>query len=121
MQGGSHSFLQYNATFPALALSSCSIYKMFPADKKRVESALASAHLPKGKVGKYKPRWNVQEKARCPHIEREREKNKRVGVCVCVCVFQYDTMKPDVFTEAAFKVFLANLCPRPEILEIFTS
>ncbi|KAM9341260.1 1-phosphatidylinositol 4,5-bisphosphate phosphodiesterase beta-2 [Symphorus nematophorus] len=58
------------------------IYKMFPADKKRVESALASAHLPKGK---------------------------------------YDTMKPDVFTEAAFKTFLTNLCPRPEILEIFTS
>nr|XP_046269794.1 1-phosphatidylinositol 4,5-bisphosphate phosphodiesterase beta-2 isoform X2 [Scatophagus argus] len=58
------------------------IYKMFPADKKRVESALASAHLPKGK---------------------------------------YESMKPDVFTEAAFKVFLANLCPRPEILEIFTS
>lgn len=28
-----------------------SIYKMFPADKKRVESALAAAHLPKGKVG----------------------------------------------------------------------
>lgn len=27
-----------------------SIYKMFPADKKRVESALASAQLPKGKV-----------------------------------------------------------------------
>lgn len=27
---------------------------MFPADKKRVESALASAHLPKGKVGNYK-------------------------------------------------------------------
>uniref|UniRef100_A0A3Q2THG8 Uncharacterized protein n=1 Tax=Fundulus heteroclitus TaxID=8078 RepID=A0A3Q2THG8_FUNHE len=26
------------------------IYKMFPADKKRVESALAAAHLPKGKV-----------------------------------------------------------------------
>uniref|UniRef100_A0A3B5B3J8 1-phosphatidylinositol 4,5-bisphosphate phosphodiesterase n=1 Tax=Stegastes partitus TaxID=144197 RepID=A0A3B5B3J8_9TELE len=58
------------------------IYKMFPADKKRVESALASAHLPKGK---------------------------------------YDTIKPDVFTEAAFKTFLTNLCPRPEILEIFTS
>ncbi|XP_067470774.1 1-phosphatidylinositol 4,5-bisphosphate phosphodiesterase beta-2 [Thunnus thynnus] len=58
------------------------IYKMFPADKKRVESALASAHLPKGK---------------------------------------YDTMKPDVFTEAAFKAFLSNLCPRPEIYEIFTS
>lgn len=57
------------------------------------------------------------------HTQREREKNKCVGVCVCVCVcvFQYDTMKPDVFTEAAFKVFLANLCPRPEILEIFTS
>ncbi|XP_014835853.1 PREDICTED: 1-phosphatidylinositol 4,5-bisphosphate phosphodiesterase beta-2 [Poecilia mexicana] len=58
------------------------IYKMFPADKKRVESALASAHLPKGK---------------------------------------YDTIKPDVFTEAAFKTFLTNLCPRPEIFEIFTS
>uniref|UniRef100_A0AAQ5X758 Phosphoinositide phospholipase C n=1 Tax=Amphiprion ocellaris TaxID=80972 RepID=A0AAQ5X758_AMPOC len=58
------------------------IYKMFPADKKRVESALASAHLPKGK---------------------------------------YDTIKPDVFTEAAFKTFLTNLCPRPEIYEIFTS
>ncbi|KAA8582327.1 hypothetical protein FQN60_009067 [Etheostoma spectabile] len=58
------------------------IYKMFPADKKRVESALASAHLPKGK---------------------------------------YDTMKPDVFTESAFKAFLSNLCPRPEIYEIFTS
>ncbi|XP_053701092.1 1-phosphatidylinositol 4,5-bisphosphate phosphodiesterase beta-2 [Synchiropus splendidus] len=57
------------------------IYKMFPADKKRVESALSSAHLPKGK---------------------------------------YDTMKPDVFTEAAFKAFLYALCPRPEILEIFT-
>ncbi|XP_049917797.1 1-phosphatidylinositol 4,5-bisphosphate phosphodiesterase beta-2 [Epinephelus moara] len=58
------------------------IYKMFPADKKRVESALASAHLPKGK---------------------------------------YDTMKPDVFTESAFRTFLTNLCPRPEIYEIFTS
>ncbi|XP_077395563.1 1-phosphatidylinositol 4,5-bisphosphate phosphodiesterase beta-2 isoform X2 [Festucalex cinctus] len=58
------------------------IYKTFPADKKRVESALASAHLPKGK---------------------------------------FDSMKPDVFTESAFKAFLANLCPRPEIYEIFTS
>ncbi|KAM6961312.1 1-phosphatidylinositol 4,5-bisphosphate phosphodiesterase beta-2 [Aplochiton taeniatus] len=58
------------------------IYKMFPADKKRVESALASAHLPKGKG---------------------------------------DSMKTDVFTEAAFKTFLMHLCPRPEIYEIFTS
>ncbi|XP_021166158.2 1-phosphatidylinositol 4,5-bisphosphate phosphodiesterase beta-2 [Fundulus heteroclitus] len=58
------------------------IYKMFPADKKRVESALAAAHLPKGK---------------------------------------YDSIKPDVFTEAAFRTFLTNLCPRPEIYEIFTS
>ncbi|RVE57067.1 hypothetical protein OJAV_G00212650 [Oryzias javanicus] len=58
------------------------IYKMFPADKKRVESALAAAHLPKGK---------------------------------------YDSMKPDVFTEAAFRTFMMNLCPRPEIYEIFTS
>ncbi|KAM7403939.1 hypothetical protein PAMA_004381 [Pampus argenteus] len=31
------------------------IYKMFPADKKRVESALASAHLPKGKHDTMKP------------------------------------------------------------------
>ncbi|XP_064181950.1 1-phosphatidylinositol 4,5-bisphosphate phosphodiesterase beta-2 isoform X1 [Anguilla rostrata] len=58
------------------------IYKMFPADKKRVESALSAAHLPKGKG---------------------------------------DTMKADVFTEAAFKTFLMNLCPRPEIYEIFTT
>uniref|UniRef100_A0AAQ6IHN7 Phosphoinositide phospholipase C n=1 Tax=Anabas testudineus TaxID=64144 RepID=A0AAQ6IHN7_ANATE len=58
------------------------IYKMFPADKKRVESALASANLPKGK---------------------------------------YDTIKPDVFTESAFRTFLTHLCPRPEIYEIFTS
>ncbi|KAI4875134.1 hypothetical protein NFI96_000861 [Prochilodus magdalenae] len=58
------------------------IYKMFPADKKRVESALAAAHLPKGK---------------------------------------FDNIKPDVFTEAAFKTFLSHLCPRPEIYEIFTS
>ncbi|XP_048830169.1 1-phosphatidylinositol 4,5-bisphosphate phosphodiesterase beta-2 [Brienomyrus brachyistius] len=58
------------------------IYKMFPADKKRVESALAAANLPKGKG---------------------------------------DTMKPDVFTESAFKAFLTHLCPRPEIYEIFTT
>ncbi|KAM3594854.1 uncharacterized protein V6R79_015053 [Siganus canaliculatus] len=58
------------------------LYKMFPADKKRVESALAAAHLPKGK---------------------------------------YDTIKPEAFTETAFKTFLTNLCPRPEIVEIFTS
>uniref|UniRef100_A0A8C6PVU4 Phosphoinositide phospholipase C n=1 Tax=Nothobranchius furzeri TaxID=105023 RepID=A0A8C6PVU4_NOTFU len=58
------------------------IYKMFPADKKRVESALAAAHLPKGK---------------------------------------YDTIKHDVFTETAFRTFLTNLCPRPEIYEIFTN
>ncbi|XP_016099747.1 1-phosphatidylinositol 4,5-bisphosphate phosphodiesterase beta-2 [Sinocyclocheilus grahami] len=58
------------------------IFKMFPADKKRVEAALAAASLPKGK---------------------------------------FDTIKPDVFTEAAFKTFILNLCPRPEINEIFTS
>lgn len=89
---------------------------MFPADKKRVESALASAHLPKGKVGKYTHDGMLREEQ---DAHTHREKNKHVGVCVCV--LQYDTMKPDVFTEAAFKVFLANLCPRPEILEIFTS
>ncbi|KAJ3613439.1 hypothetical protein NHX12_019688 [Muraenolepis orangiensis] len=58
------------------------VYKMFPADKKRVESSLAAARLPKGK---------------------------------------YDTMKPDVFTESAFKTFLMHLCPRPEIFEIFST
>ncbi|TNN87152.1 1-phosphatidylinositol 4,5-bisphosphate phosphodiesterase beta-2 [Liparis tanakae] len=57
-------------------------YKMFPSDKKRVESALAAAQLPKGK---------------------------------------HDTIKPDVFNETAFKTFLTHFCPRPEILEIFTS
>lgn len=35
-------------------------------------------------------------------------------------LFQYDSMKPDVFTETAFRAFLTNLCPRPEIYEIFT-
>lgn len=34
---------------------------MFPADKKRVESALASAQLPKGKVGKYKRAGKFRE------------------------------------------------------------
>ncbi|XP_046712055.1 1-phosphatidylinositol 4,5-bisphosphate phosphodiesterase beta-2 isoform X2 [Silurus meridionalis] len=58
------------------------IYKMFPADKKRVDSALSSAKLPKGK---------------------------------------FDSIKPEVFTEAAFKTFLMNLCPRPEIYEIFST
>ncbi|TTC73825.1 1-phosphatidylinositol 4,5-bisphosphate phosphodiesterase beta-2 [Bagarius yarrelli] len=58
------------------------IYKMFPADKKRVESALSAAKLPKGK---------------------------------------FDSIKPEVFTEAAFKTFLMNLCPRPEIYEIFST
>ncbi|XP_067310997.1 1-phosphatidylinositol 4,5-bisphosphate phosphodiesterase beta-2 [Pseudorasbora parva] len=58
------------------------VFKMFPADKKRVEAALVAANLPKGK---------------------------------------FDTIKADVFTEAAFKTFMLNLCPRPEINEIFTS
>ncbi|RXN35038.1 1-phosphatidylinositol 4,5-bisphosphate phosphodiesterase beta-2 [Labeo rohita] len=58
------------------------IFKMFPADKKRVEAALSAANLPKGK---------------------------------------FDTIKTDVFTEAAYKTFILNLCPRPEINEIFTS
>ncbi|TRY92491.1 hypothetical protein DNTS_028194 [Danionella cerebrum] len=58
------------------------IFKMFPADKKRVEAALSAANLPKGK---------------------------------------FDSIKSDVFTEAAFKTFIMSLCPRPEINEIFTS
>uniref|UniRef100_A0A674EL59 Phospholipase C beta 2 n=1 Tax=Salmo trutta TaxID=8032 RepID=A0A674EL59_SALTR len=37
-------------------ISILSIYKMFPADKKRVEGALASAHLPKGKPGQVRQR-----------------------------------------------------------------
>lgn len=89
-----------------------SIYKMFPADKKRVESALASAHLPKGKVRKHTPLRT----------------NNRPTVCYLfksgrwhVSPFQFDTIKSDVFTELAFKLFLQNLCPRPEIYEIFTS
>ncbi|XP_073683601.1 1-phosphatidylinositol 4,5-bisphosphate phosphodiesterase beta-2-like [Garra rufa] len=58
------------------------VFKMFPADKKRVEAALSAANLPKGK---------------------------------------FDTIKPEVFTEAAYKTFILSLCPRPEINEIFTS
>ncbi|KAI2654066.1 1-phosphatidylinositol 4,5-bisphosphate phosphodiesterase beta-2 [Labeo rohita] len=34
---------------------------------------------------------------------------------------KFDTIKTDVFTEAAYKTFILNLCPRPEINEIFTS
>uniref|UniRef100_A0A669BIE8 Phosphoinositide phospholipase C n=1 Tax=Oreochromis niloticus TaxID=8128 RepID=A0A669BIE8_ORENI len=63
-------------------INRCICVVMFPADKKRVESALAAAQLPKGK---------------------------------------YDTIKPDVFTETAFRSFMTHLCPRPEIYEIFTS
>ncbi|XP_041131308.1 1-phosphatidylinositol 4,5-bisphosphate phosphodiesterase beta-2-like [Polyodon spathula] len=58
------------------------IYKMFPADRKRVEAALVSSHLPKGKN---------------------------------------DTMKPEEFTETQYRTFLMNLCPRPEIYEIFAT
>uniref|UniRef100_A0A8C4GD99 Phosphoinositide phospholipase C n=1 Tax=Dicentrarchus labrax TaxID=13489 RepID=A0A8C4GD99_DICLA len=61
------------------------IYKMFPADKKRVESALASAHLPKGK-SIYPSRLFTEDFVTPPH-----------------------------------NAFLSNLCPRPEIYEIFTS
>ncbi|KAL2098675.1 hypothetical protein ACEWY4_005155 [Coilia grayii] len=57
-------------------------YKMFPADKKRVDGALSASGLPKGK---------------------------------------FDSVKLEVFTEEKYKEFLMNLCPRPEIYEIFTS
>ncbi|XP_041928275.1 1-phosphatidylinositol 4,5-bisphosphate phosphodiesterase beta-2 [Alosa sapidissima] len=57
-------------------------YKMFRADKKRVDSALSASGLPKGK---------------------------------------FDSVKLEVFTEEKYKEFLSNLCPRPEIYEIFTS
>ncbi|XP_069064693.1 1-phosphatidylinositol 4,5-bisphosphate phosphodiesterase beta-2 [Pleurodeles waltl] len=58
------------------------IFQMFPADRKRVESALASCHLPKGKN---------------------------------------EAINPEDFPESVYKTFLMNLCPRPEIDEIFTS
>ncbi len=44
----------FSRFLPCFTLCFSSIYKMFPADKKRVENALASAHLPKGKVRKHR-------------------------------------------------------------------
>uniref|UniRef100_A0A8C5R5E3 1-phosphatidylinositol 4,5-bisphosphate phosphodiesterase n=1 Tax=Leptobrachium leishanense TaxID=445787 RepID=A0A8C5R5E3_9ANUR len=58
------------------------IYQMFPADKKRVETALTLCHLAKGKN---------------------------------------ESINPEDFPESVFRTFLMNLCPRPEIDEIFTS
>lgn len=81
---------------------------MFPADKKRVESALAAAHLPKGKVGNDKLMPHTVLAFIYPFFYYD-------------FMLQYDSMKPDVFTEAAFRTFMMNLCPRPEIYEIFTS
>ncbi|OCT68756.1 1-phosphatidylinositol 4,5-bisphosphate phosphodiesterase beta-2 [Xenopus laevis] len=57
-------------------------YQMFPADRKRVEQALISCHLSKGKN---------------------------------------DAINPEDFPESVFRTFLMQLCPRPEIDEIFTS
>ena len=54
-------------------------------------------------------------------FREEKKGHAHADMVAYVPLFQYDTMKPDVFTEAAFKVFLNNLCPRPEIFEIFTS
>lgn len=50
----------------------------------------------------------------------------RLHICFALFNFaikknQYDTIKPDVFTETAFRSFMTHLCPRPEIYEIFTS
>ncbi|XP_064420770.1 1-phosphatidylinositol 4,5-bisphosphate phosphodiesterase beta-2 [Latimeria chalumnae] len=58
------------------------IYQMFPADRKKVESALSSCHLPKGKN---------------------------------------EGINPEDFPESVYRTFLVNICPRPEIDEIFTS
>ena len=98
-----------------------SIYKMFPADKKRVESALAAAHLPKGKVRG--SGLGGEELLMEPYVTL-----CHPNVIPWLYLFpllgfprQYDTIKPDVFTEAAFKIFLMNLCPRPEIYEIFST
>lgn len=41
---------EFHIFFLMLHCAFLSIYKMFPADKKRVETSLASANLPKGKV-----------------------------------------------------------------------
>uniref|UniRef100_A0A6I8SSV8 1-phosphatidylinositol 4,5-bisphosphate phosphodiesterase n=1 Tax=Xenopus tropicalis TaxID=8364 RepID=A0A6I8SSV8_XENTR len=57
-------------------------FQMFPADRKRVEQALNSCHLSKGKN---------------------------------------DAINPEDFPESVFRTFLMQLCPRPEIDEIFTS
>ncbi|XP_072284973.1 1-phosphatidylinositol 4,5-bisphosphate phosphodiesterase beta-2 isoform X2 [Pyxicephalus adspersus] len=58
------------------------IFQMFPADRKRVEQALNSCHLSKGKN---------------------------------------DAINPEDFPESVYRTFLMQLCPRPEIDEIFTS
>ncbi|XP_077320993.1 1-phosphatidylinositol 4,5-bisphosphate phosphodiesterase beta-2 isoform X2 [Lithobates pipiens] len=58
------------------------IFQMFPADRKRVEQALQSCHLSKGKN---------------------------------------DAINPEDFPESVYRTFLMQLCPRPEIDEIFTS
>nr|XP_033809302.1 1-phosphatidylinositol 4,5-bisphosphate phosphodiesterase beta-2 isoform X2 [Geotrypetes seraphini] len=58
------------------------IFQLFPADRKRVESALSACHLPKGKN---------------------------------------DAINPEDFPESVYRTFLMQLCPRPEIDEIFTS
>lgn len=58
------------------------IFQLFPADRKRVEQALHSCHLAKGKN---------------------------------------DAINPEDFPETVFRTFLMQLCPRPEIDEIFTS
>ncbi|XP_018414761.1 PREDICTED: 1-phosphatidylinositol 4,5-bisphosphate phosphodiesterase beta-2 [Nanorana parkeri] len=58
------------------------IFQMFPADRKRVEQALNSCHLSKGKN---------------------------------------DAINPEDFPESVYRSFLMQLCPRPEIDEIFTS
>ncbi|XP_075699613.1 1-phosphatidylinositol 4,5-bisphosphate phosphodiesterase beta-2 [Rhinoderma darwinii] len=58
------------------------IFQLFPADRKRVENALFSCHLSKGKN---------------------------------------DSINPEDFPETVYRTFLMQLCPRPEIDEIFTS
>ncbi|KAM5129759.1 1-phosphatidylinositol 4,5-bisphosphate phosphodiesterase beta-2 [Mantella aurantiaca] len=58
------------------------IFQLFPADRKRVEQALQSCHLAKGKN---------------------------------------DAINPEDFPESVYRTFLMQLCPRPEIDEIFTS
>uniref|UniRef100_A0A8C6JGI6 1-phosphatidylinositol 4,5-bisphosphate phosphodiesterase n=1 Tax=Melopsittacus undulatus TaxID=13146 RepID=A0A8C6JGI6_MELUD len=66
---------------PSVLPSLCSIYRLFSADRKRVETALEACNLPSSRN---------------------------------------DSIPQDDFTPDVYRVFLNNLCPRPEIDHIFS-